>query len=152
MRQGASRVIVIGCSENFFYFLGFEAVFPDFGIFWHIIHFTRLQFSLCNSFWSRFLMPITNPRGRQNVETMRITNQRTNNCFWLEKNEKILWILSKCCLFTGKFYPKVIFCHFGDISFIKKCNNMLYWYFLSFILFSKPFGWLLITRTVFRTN
>ena len=119
MRQGTSRVIVIACSENFFYFLGFDGVLPDFEILWHIIHFTRFQFSLCNSYWSRFLMPITSPRDRQNVEMIRITNQRTDNCFWLEKIEKILWISSKCCLFTGKFYPKVIFCHFGDKSFIK---------------------------------
>ena len=109
MRQGTSRIIVIGCSENFFYFLNFETVFPDFGIFWHIIHFTHLQFSLCNSFWSRFSMPITNPRGRQNVKIIRITNHRTGSCFWWEKIEQMLWISSKCYLFKGKCYPKDIF-------------------------------------------
>ena len=152
MRQGTSRVIVIACYENFFQFLSFEAVFPEFGIFWHVIHFTHLQFSLCNSFWCRFSMPITNPRGRQNVKIIRITNHRTGNCFWWEKIEQMLWISSKCYLFKGKCYPKDIFCHFGGISFIKNCYYMLYSYFLSQILLSKPFGWLLTTRTVFRTN
>ena len=97
-------------------------------------------------------MAITNPRGQQNVEPIIITNQSRDYCFWLEKDEKGLRIFSKCYHLNQNFDRKCFFCHFGDISFLQRYNDILNWYFLSFIFLSKPFGWLLATKTVCRTN
>ena len=97
-------------------------------------------------------MPLTNPRGRQIIKIIRIAIKAQVIVSDMEKNEKELRIPSKCCLFTRKFYRKGIFCHFGDKSFIQRCNTMLYRYFLSAIFFPKPFGWLFASKTVFKRN
>lgn len=96
-------------------------------------------------------MPITNPRGRKNVEMIRITEKVDINCSCLERKWKKWRILSKCCLFTGKLDRNCVFCHFGDISFIQRRNNMLSSTFCHLYSCPSPFGLLMITKTIFRT-
>ena len=96
-------------------------------------------------------MPITNPRSRKNVEMIRITEKVDINCSCLERKWKKWRILSKCCLFTGKLDRNCVFCHFGDISFIQRRNNMLSSTFCHLYSCPSPFGLLMITKTIFRT-
>ena len=130
MRQGTSRVKVIACSENFFLVPRFWSRFSRF---WDIL--ARYTFYMFAVFTVELVLKSVFHANNQPTWSTECKNDQNNQ----SKNRWLFLI--------GKNWKYIM-----NISFIKRCDDMLNWYFLSFILFSKPFGWLLTTRTVIKKN